>query len=315
MNKNIFFVICLVLIGALSSCQSTTIKVMKSEQASNRLLYGLQNLEEALSVQGIKFGQSNANYTLFVGEQTDASFQKILKEVLKENTIEIDSLPKEGFRIFKQENNLYCIGADRSGVLYGLLELKDRIKKLGAVPKEIDFTDAPEMVIRGTAVGLQKTNILPGRHVYEYPIDEENFPWFYNKELWVSYLDRMVKNRYNSLYLWSGHPFASLVKLEDYPYAVEVNDATFERNKEMYAFLTEEADKRGLWVIQMFYNIILPKPFAEHHQLKTQERNREITPLIEDYTRKSITAFMENYPNVGLLVTRLCRCQLRNSNA
>ena len=70
----------------------------------------------------------------------------------------------------------------------------------------------------------------------------------------------------------------------------------------MFSFLTHEADKRGIWVIQMFYNIILSKPFADHYGLKTQDRHRPITPLISDYTRKSIADFIENYPNVGLLV-------------
>ena len=42
--------------------------------------------------------------------------------------------------------------------------------------------------------------------------------------------------------------------------------------------------------------------FAEHYGLKTQDRNRPITPLVSDYTRKSVAAFIEKYPNVGLLV-------------
>lgn len=62
----------------------------------------------------------------------------------------------------------------------------------------------------------------------------------------------------------------------------------------MFSFLTEEADKRGIFVIQMFYNIILSKPFAEHYGLRTQDRNRPITPLIADYTRKSIAALLRN---------------------
>lgn len=112
----------------------------------------------------------------------------------------------------------------------------------------------------------------------------------------------MVENRMNSLYLWNGHPFASLVRLKDYPYAVEVDDATFKKNEEIFSFLTKEADKRGIWVIQMFYNIIVSKPFAEHNGLVTQDRNRHIIPIIADYTRKSIAAFVEKYPNVGLMV-------------
>jgi hypothetical protein len=55
-------------------------------------------------------------------------------------------------------------------------------------------------------------------------------------------------------------------------------------------------------VIQMFYNIIVSKPFAEYNHIKTQERERPIIPLIADYTRKSIAAFVEKYPNVGLMV-------------
>lgn len=288
----------------LVACQSPTIKLISTEQASNRLQFGLKLLENELTNHQMSFEessstQSKSTYSLVVGELNDSSFTTLLAE----KKVKTPQLQKEGYQLLNQGNTLYCIGADKSGALYGLIEIKNRIAENGEFPTNLNLTDAPEMVLRGTAVGLQKTNILPGRHVYEYPINEKNFPWFYDKELWLKYLDQLVEERYNSLYLWSGHPFASLVKLKDYPYAVEVDDATFEKNKDMYAFLTKEADKRGIWVIQMFYNIILSKPFAEHHGLKTQERKRTITPLLEDYTRKSIAAFIENYPNVGLLVT------------
>ena len=52
-------------------------------------------------------------------------------------------------------------------------------------------------------------------------------PGFTIKNYGYRYLDSMVENRMNSLYLWNGHPFASLVKLKDYPYAVEVDDSHF----------------------------------------------------------------------------------------
>lgn len=212
-------------------------------------------------------------------------------------------LKKEGFHILGNKKRIIIATSDPSGVLYGCLELAERVKYLGHLPLNIDFTDAPEMVLRGQCIGLQKPYYLPGRNVYEYPYTPETFPWFYNKKLWLQVLDSMVHNRMNSLYLWNGHPFASLVKLKDYPYAVEVDEAAFAKNEEIYRFLTTEADKRGIWVIQMFYNIIISKPFAEKNGLKTQERERHIIPIIADYTRKSIAAFVEKYPNVGLLIT------------
>ncbi len=82
----------------------------------------------------------------------------------------------------------------------------------------------------------------------------------------------MVENRMNSLYLWNGHPFASLVKLKDYPFALEVSEEDFKKNEEIYNYRTVEANKRGIWVIQMFYNILVSKPFAEHYNIKTQDR-------------------------------------------
>src|SRR5574344_1793304 len=159
-----------------------------------------------------------------------------------------------------------------------------------------------QMKIRGACIGLQKPVYLPGHGVYEYPYTPENFPWFYDKGLWVKYLDMLQEDSMNAVFLWNGHPFASLVKLQDYPFAVEVPDSTLKKNEEMFSFITTEAKKRGIMIYQMFYNIILSKPFADHYGLKTQDRNRPITPLISDYTRKSIAEFIRKYPNVGLLV-------------
>ncbi|MFC4873810.1 hypothetical protein [Negadavirga shengliensis] len=213
-----------------------------------------------------------------------------------------EGLSEEGFGISSNGEAVLVSGVGESGTLYGAMELVDRLKAGGRLDFSLEMTDQPKMVLRGAAIGLQKTEYLPGRRVYEYPYTPENFPWFYDKELWIDYLDMLVENRMNSLYLWNGHPFASLVKLDDYPYALEVDEETFRKNEDIFTFLTEEADKRGIWVIQMFYNIIVSKPFAEHHDIVTQDRSRPIVPLIADYTQKSIAAFIEKYPNVGLLV-------------
>lgn len=210
---------------------------------------------------------------------------------------------KEGFTISASGKTISIHGNDASGALYGCLELAARIQSGGGWPAVIQYKDHPQMRLRGACIGMQKPVLLPGRGPYEYPYTPENFPWFYDKALWIRYLDSMVNNRLNTLYLWNGHPFASLVRVPDYPYAVEVDDATFKKNEEVYRFLTEEADRRGIWVIQLFYNIIVSKPFAEKNHLKTQDRNRHIVPLIADYTRKSIAAFVEKYPHVGLMVT------------
>ena len=208
----------------------------------------------------------------------------------------------EGFTLRRRGRRIEIIGNDGSGAIYGANRLVEwsetdpTLKTLGT------HSEVPGMKLRGACVGMQKTIYLPGHRVYEYPYTPENFPWFYDKDLWLRYLDLLAENNMNTLYLWNGHPFASLVKLDDYPFAPEVDEATMRKNQEMFTFLTTEADRRGIRVIQMFYNIIVSKPFADHYGIKTQDRNRPITPLIADYTRKSIAAFVSQYPKVGFLV-------------
>jgi len=277
--------------------QQKTIHIVANSATSSRVQFGIQQLKSALETK---------DYKVVVSNKISTTQQTILITQQQSNTVahssNIQKISKEGFVV--QSINKYLItlkGSSASGILYGCLALKDSIVLNGKLPKTT-IIDSPQMVMRGTCIGLQKTTYLPGRHVYEYPYTPTNFPWFYDKQLWIQYLDSLVENRYNALYLWNGHPFASLVKLKDYPYAVEVDDSTFKRNEEIFSFLTTEADKRGIWVIQMFYNIIVSKPFAEYHNIATQDRNRPIIPLIADYTRKSIAAFVAKYPNVGLMV-------------
>jgi hypothetical protein len=210
------------------------------------------------------------------------------------------NLRKEGFVLaMGADGTLVVAGADDSGALYGCLELARRVRQTGKLAPELHFADAPAFTLRGTCIGMQKTYILPGRKVYEYPYTPELFPWFYDRKFWQEYLDFLVENRMNSLYLWNGHPFGSVVKLNDYPEAVEVPPDVFQKNVAMLRYITAECDKRGIWLVQMFYNIFLPKPLADKHNVPTQLAAP--TPLASDYTRKAIAEFVRQYPNVGLM--------------
>lgn len=306
--RKIIVVFVLFLLAGLQLYSQNKVAVMIVQEADPlpRIKFGTEKLIGALQRSGYKINRSarlNPSFkgkVIVIGELNSAWLEKISKAWKISSNVKPG---KEGYIITSvKENKLFIGGADPSGVLYGCIELIEQVKINNKLPSAISVTDQPEMVLRGACIGVQKPYYLPGRTVYEYPYTPETFPWFYDKQLWIQYLDSLLDNRMNSLYLWNGHPFASLVRLKDYPYAVEVDDATFKKNEEVYKFLTTEADKRGIWVIQMFYNIIVSKPFAEKHKIKTQERERPIIPLIADYTRKSIAAFVEKYPNVGLMV-------------
>lgn len=283
--QKIFVMAALVLIPSVSFAQK--VNILTGKTASNREQYAAEYLQKKLNRLGFSavVNGKKGEYRISLSQAKDTA-----------------GLKKEGFSWTRKGKKIQLQGNDGSGVIYGCNEIAEYVAQHGSLNVPQKQVDAPEMVLRGACVGLQKTIYLPGHQVYEYPYTPENFPWFYDKEQWIQYLDMLVDNKMNSLYLWNGHPFASLVKLKDYPFALEVDEVTFKKNEEMFSFLTREADRRGIFVIQMFYNIILSKPFADHYGLKTQDRHRPITPLISDYTRKSVAAFIEKYPNVGLLV-------------
>lgn len=299
--------------------RAETVSIVIASNAAPRVLFGAENLVEALKTVKMEAtivrSDTSPSPKIWINPPHNLP---VAREGFQLGTVGGPGVPVErakqrrplptnsassygvGFGSSSRDGDLYVASRDDSGALYGCLELAQRIRKAGKFPGHFGFEDEPTMTLRGTCVGMQKTYILPGRKVYEYPYTPELFPWFYNKALWREYLDSLVANRMNTLYLWNGHPFASLVKLKDYPEAVEVSPEVFAQNVEMFRWLTTECDKRGIWLVQMFYNIFLPKPLAEKHGISTQLAAP--TPLASDYTRKSIAEFVKQYPNVGLMV-------------
>jgi hypothetical protein len=297
----VFFAVCCL------SARAESASIALESKASSRVQFGAHLLSQALKGAGLTLATNNdaankSNHLIVVAHSDAqlASVQKLVSTGLLKT--DLNSLQPEGFVLGSWANGkiITVLSRDDSGLLYGSMELAKRIREAGKLPDDFEFVDHPAMKLRGTCIGMQKTFILPGRKVYEYPYTPELFPWFYDKKLWTEYLDFLADNRMNTLYLWSGHPFASLVRLKEYPYAVEVPDDVFAKNQEQFRWLAQECDQRGIWLVQMFYNILVSKPFAETNHISTQLSAP--TPLVADYTRKSIAEFVKQYPNVGLML-------------
>jgi hypothetical protein len=288
--------------------RAETVSIVIPTNAAPRVQFGAQKLAGALKAASldvaIVHSEPKSGPEILLNESRDLAVGRegfsLICSSRREEAQTSNRQSAIGNRQSEPEFRCVVSYNDDSGALYGCLELAKCIRESGRLPANLNCSDKPAMTLRGACIGMQKTYILPGRHVYEYPYTPELFPWFYDKTLWTEYLDFLAANRMNTLYLWSGHPFASLVRLKDYPYAVEVPDDVFAKNQEQFRWLATECDKRGIWLVQMFYNIIVSKPFAETNGISTQLSAP--TPLTADYTRKSIAEFVKQYPNVGLMV-------------
>jgi hypothetical protein len=268
--------------------------VVRDPAAAPRVIFGADKLQAALAAM-----PATSIARVAIGRVDDAP----IRELVARGTLRLspgEPRAPEGFVFAALDGGtMAVVGADDSGVLYGCLELAKRLGAGERFAAGFRFADAPAFVVRGPCIGMQKTYLLPERKVYEYPYTPAEFPFFYDKTFWRDYLDYLASLRMNTLYLWNGHPFASLVRLRDYPEALEVPEDVFAKNVEMFRFIANECDRRGIWLVQQFYSILLSKPFAEKHGLETQLRAP--TPLAADYTRKSIAEFVRQYPNVGLM--------------
>jgi hypothetical protein len=278
---------------------------------NKRIVLGMEYIKAALESKGYEVEVETAvekpedyrklqGEKIYVGVRGEDAFLAWLEE--KEVLIYHSRIPEgEGFYLESCPGSLTVIaGGSDSGALYGCLELEERIKEEDDIPKELAFYDGPAFKLRGPCIGLQKTKIEPPRLTYEYPVTPDRFPWFYDLKSWKKLLDMMLRERCNVLYIWSGHPFSSFVKVPDYPEALEVTEEEFVRNQQIFGWLTEECDKRGIWVVLKFYNIHIPYPFAVKHKLELLQSN--IHPLVADYTTKTIVEFIKAYPHIGLMV-------------
>ncbi|MGB7135943.1 MAG: hypothetical protein WBD46_11685, partial [Acidobacteriaceae bacterium] len=264
-------------------------RVITSATATPRELYGAQRLRAIVA-------RLPGNERILVAQRTDRLFSHLDRQIPQ-----FWPGAEEAYILRRIGNTIVVAGVDPSGTLYGALELASRIHAEGKLPDHLDFEDHPALKLRGVAIGMQKPEITYDGAEYDYPYTPQNFPFFYDKAWWTHYLDLLVSERYNTLYLWNGHPFTSLLRLPKYPEAQELPTAQLAQNIALFHWLTAEADKRGIWIIQGFYNIHLSHTFARAHHLPYHLSTP--TPLSSAYTRYCISEFIRNYPHVGLFMT------------
>ena len=135
----------------LVGCQKTTVNIVIPDEASNRVEFAGEQLKKALTEAGYQpMLQTDVNaidttqITIFLAQAADTT-----------------GLKKEGFSIRTQGKKTTVVGNDASGVIYGSCELIDHLKDNKNLNFPVAMDDAPEMVLRGAAIGVQKTEFLP----------------------------------------------------------------------------------------------------------------------------------------------------------
>jgi hypothetical protein len=155
---------------------SETVSILLSSNVSSRVNFGAEQVSKAIIsgtglelMVGSKVETDKPDHLIVVAHPDLPTIQKLVSGGLLK--ADFNKLPKGGFVIgaLFHSKVVVVVSADDSGLLYGCMALAERIRQAHGLPDDFQFSDKPAMALRGTCVAMQKTFILPGRHVYEYP--------------------------------------------------------------------------------------------------------------------------------------------------
>ena len=152
--------------------QAAPVRVITAKGATPRELYGAEKLRAALA------------------ELTSAPTEARVLEAVRSAPEELERFndleefgpqAQEAFLIKQIGETWVVTGSEPSGVLYGELELADRVRAAKALPEGIDDIEHPALKLRDTPIGMQKPEITYEGAEYDYPYTPQNFPFFYDK--------------------------------------------------------------------------------------------------------------------------------------
>lgn len=205
---------------------------------------------------------------------------------------------------FEGRSAIIATGSDARGLVYAVLELKDRAQYSTSVGEALNIT---------TPIFERPHNVIRSMNL-QFVSETGDKPWFNNKEYWREYFTLMATNRINrvNLGLGMGYNFSNpAMNAGDayfafaYPFFVAVDGVTVsdlpaaERtaNLAMLKWISDEAAKRevhfqlGLWCHSNKFKS--PK-------YKIQKINSETLagPAHAEYCRKALAAVMQACPNI-----------------
>ncbi|MBC8870369.1 MAG: hypothetical protein H8E44_13175 [Planctomycetes bacterium] len=236
----------------------------------------------------------------------------------------------QSFRIRREgENVIRVVGGDSLGAMYGGLELAEMIALGGGLDAVVEKARKPYISRRGLKFNIPFDGRAPS-YDDTGTAAHENIAVMWEWEFWEAFLDSLARDRYNTLTLWTNHPYPGIVDLKEYPGVSYDNvcrlrervDTSTDRHfddtdlmdpanveviKEIslddkIAFwnrVFDHADARGIDIIVFHWNIYIFGAKGKHGI--TDDMNN---PKTIPYMRYCIGEFLKTYPQVdGIGIT------------
>jgi len=206
----------------------------------------------------------------------------------------------------KKQKTYWVLGGDANGAMYGGLQMAENIK-FYQLKGTYNNEEAPAILKRGIKLNipLDKENPTYGKTNmggFEGTSYSNAIPDVWDMEFWTSWLDEMARNRYNTLSIWSCHPFTSLIKMEDYPDVAIQNVTGFNGYTKTMSIdekivfwrkVMAYAHSRGFDFLLFNWNIFTYGATGKYGITDKADNPETIT-----YMRKAMVKLLETYPDL-----------------
>ena len=201
---------------------------------------------------------------------------------------------REAFHLESTREGVKITGGGAAGIFYGAQEFTNLMKGARKIPSRLRITQKPDFDVRGSTYYLMKDCS------YVWPLTPREFPHFYDREMLIRFMDYLAENRFNTLFIWTGHLFPSIMELPDYPEAAELSKEQLRRNQDQFRWLTRECARRNISVLLHFYNIHITKSLADAR--KIPEFYNKPNAFVTKYYTYCMERFFKEFDSVGLYV-------------
>jgi hypothetical protein len=209
-----------------------------------------------------------------------------------------DALGAEAFRVRARGNRVSITGGDDRGLVYGALEAREQLAN-GVAIDELEATGTtPKLAFRAIKFNTPWDTYRPSSAL------DQHYDTARDLAYWEAFLDMMVENRFNTITLWTMHPFTYMVRPKNFPEASKWTDAQFADWQRLYRGIFRMAKERGLDTYIVFWSIFVSEEFSKAHGVATQNFYPhyyvpgDTSDITKRYLRESVTQVLEEYEDL-----------------
>jgi hypothetical protein len=208
------------------------------------------------------------------------------------------ALGAEAFRVRARGNRVSITGGDDRGLVYGALEAREQLADGVAIDALEATGGTPKLAFRAIKFNTPWDTYRPSSALDQHGDTVRDLAY------WEAFLDMMVENRFNTITLWTLHPFTYMVRPTNFPEASKWTDAQFAGWQRLYRGIFRLAKERGLDTYIVFWSIFVSEEFSKAHGVATQNFYPhyyvpgDTAEITKRYLRESVTQVLEEYEDL-----------------